>query len=31
MSSARSAAVDTVAGFPGPVTYEWPTEVRFGE
>ena len=31
MSSARSAAVNTVAGFPGPVTYEWPSEVRFGE
>lgn len=31
MASAQSASVNNVAGFPGPVTYVWPTEITFGE
>jgi hypothetical protein len=31
MASAQSASVNAAAGFPGPVTYVWPTEITLGE
>lgn len=31
MAPARSMAVNVAAGFPGPVTYVWPTAITFGE
>jgi hypothetical protein len=31
MAPAATAAVNNAAGFPGPVSYVWPTEVVFGQ